>query len=400
MSKESNKFDAFFKSFADAENKLDFSLGTDKDKEISDTISTGSYALDDALGGEGGIPTGRLSQYYGPAGSGKSLLAMLTIKEAQKKDPDSGQVWIDSEGTLSTDWAKSLGIDLSRLMIVKGDTAVNGRACFEFLLGVPREDAKTHILKGKVKEGLFDKIINKELNINVIVLDSLGGLIPPGEDISIVGKMNISLMARFLSTTLKKVSLEVNKSNASFIIINHKRDSMNAYGPDHTYMGGNSFTHFLAASIYLEAVQRKDALVLDSKENKVGQLVRASVEKTKAGAQRKCEFKLHFGEGIIDQHEEIVNLALDYDIVKKPTSMSYEYDGQKWVGVAKFMEAVKDDKALFAKLAEQIKAARKNKWNKKAPPEEKAEDESTKVVEKPKKSSRDLSAVAKSEVAS
>lgn len=384
MSKNVNKYTAFFKSFSDAEDQLDFMMASEKHKDKVDTISTGSYAVDNALGGEGGLMVGRIHQYYGPAGSGKSLMAMLAIKEAQKKDPTSTQMWIDSEGTFDPRWCESLGIDLNRILLIEDDTAVNGRSLFTMLLGTPKEDAKTHELKGKSKEGFFDKIINGEFNTNVIVLDSLGGLIPPQEDINTVGKAGIALLPRFLSTTFKKVSLEVKKSKAAFIVINHKKDNMDPYGKDHTFSGGNSFTHFLTSSIYFEAIQRKDAMVLDDKENKVGQAVRVSVEKTKAGAQGRTEIKLHFGRGVIDLHEEIANLALGYDIVTKPTSMSYEYGDRKWVGSAKFMDAVKEDQDLANELAVKIKDARLNKWNKKEP------SEAPPVVEKPKKADKSM----------
>lgn len=285
------KIDSFFNSFAEADEKLEVSLSSDKSTEIKDVYSTGSYLLDDMLGC-GGLPAGRLVQLYGPAGSGKTLVSLFTIKSAQQKDPESKQVFIDAEHTFDHSWASKLGVDPDRVILIRGDLATNGRRMFEMLLGSPKED-KTHVYVGKSKEGLLDKIRTKEININLIVLDSLGAIIPPGEDISDVGKMNISLMARFLSTTLKKLSLEVAKAQIPFIVINHKRDSMNMYGPSHTYSGGNSYTHFLSASIYFERVQRKDAQILDKNEQMIGSIIRASVEKSKFGPPRKCEFKVN-----------------------------------------------------------------------------------------------------------
>lgn len=389
-----NKLEAFFKSFADVEEQLDFRLASDTVNQKLEVISTGSLALNDALGC-GGLPKGRILQFYGPAGSGKSLMAMLAIKEAQQLDPSSQQMWIDAEQTFSETWARNLGLDLSRIIIIDSETAANGRKCFEMLLGVPKEDSKTHALKGKSVEGLLDNIISKEFNINLIVLDSLGAVMPPGEDISEVGKMNIALMPRFLSTTLKKLSLEVKKANIPFIIINHKKDNMNAYAAsNHTFSGGNSYGHFLSANVYFEAVQRKDAMILDEKENKVGHPLRATIEKSKFGPwPRKCEFKVHFGKGIIDQHEEIANLALDYDIVKKPNNMSYEYGSQKWVGATKFNDAIKSDPKLAKELVEKITLARENRWQKDTVIAEKETDENTEkpVVEKTEKSKKNSS---------
>jgi recombination protein RecA len=356
-----SKYEAFFKSYADSADQLDFKFAHEVIADKSDTISTGSLALDNALS-SGGLPKGRIIQYYGPPGSGKTLLAMLAIKQAQMEDASADQVFIDAEQTFDASWAESLGIDTSRIILIYGDTSVNGRKCFELLLGVPKEDAKTHILKGKSKEGLLDKIISKELDINLIVLDSLGSIIPPGEDTSAVGKMNMALLSRFLTTTLRKLSLDVSKANIPFIIINHKKASMDMYGSDHTYSGGNTYSHFLSANVYFEAVNRADAKILDEKDNKIGQTIRATVEKSKFGPwPRKCEFKVDFSIGVIDVHEEIASLALDYDIVKKPTSVTHEYEDRKWVGFGKFCDAIKEDHALAHELTLKISETRNKK---------------------------------------
>jgi hypothetical protein len=218
------------------------------------------------------------------------------------------------------------------------------------------------------------------------VLDSLGSIIPPGEDTSAIGKMNMSLLARFLTTTFRKLTLEVNKAQLPFIIINHKRDSFDIYKGDHTFSGGNTYTHTLSANIYFEAVQRKDAMIVDEKENKIGHPIRATIEKSKFGAwPRKCEFKVNFGIGIIDKHEEIAQLALDYDVVSKPTSVSHEYGDKKWVGFPKFCDGIKSDPALAEELTAKINGAREAKLDQKrqeqADKKKKVED----VVEKKSK---------------
>lgn len=357
----SNKLEAFFRSFADTDAKLDFRLAHETIGEKLPVISTGSYALDDALS-SGGLPKGRLIQFYGAPGSGKTLMAMLAIKEAQAADPTSQQMFIDAEGTFDAGWANILGLDVSRIIVVDGETAVIGRSCFEMILGVPKEDKKTHELVGKSKEGLLDKIMSGEFNINMIVLDSLGAIIPPGEDIAVVGKMNMALLARFLTTTFRKLSLDVNRSDVTFIVINHKKANMDPYGVDHSFSGGNTYAHFLSANVYFEAVARADAQILDDKEQKVGHTMRATIEKSKFGPYpRKCEFKVNFGIGVIDRHEEIAQLAVDYNVVAKTSTVSHEYGDQKWVGFPKFCEAVKNDGAFAAELILKVGEAREAK---------------------------------------
>ena len=360
----SKKLDAFFKSYADSEDQLDYKMAHETVGERTEVISTGSLSLDDALSC-GGLPKGRLIQYYGAAGSGKTMISMIAIMEAQKQDPLAQQMFIDAEQTFDPNWAESLGVDTSRLILVEGDLAANGRRCFEMLLGIPKEDKK-HVLAGKSKEGLLDKIINKELNINIIVLDSLGAIIPPGEDTSAIGKMNMSLLARFLTTTFRKLTLELTKANIPFIVINHKKDSFDMYGADHTYSGGNTYSHMLSANVYFEAIQKKDGMILDEKENKIGHPIRATIEKSKFGPwPRKCEFKINFGIGVIDRHEEIAALALDYDVVIKSSSVSHEYCGQTWVGFPKFCNAIKNDQALAEELTLKISLAREAKQEQK-----------------------------------
>lgn len=361
--KKIDKLTAFFRGFAEADEQLDFKLAHESVGEKVPCISTGSLALDDVLS-SGGLPKGRLIQYYGPAGSGKTMMAMIAISEAQKQDPTAQQMFIDAEQTFSANWAETLGVDTSRVILVDGDTAVNGRKCFEMLLGIPREDKKTHMLNGKVKDGLLDSIVNKEFNINLIVLDSLGSIIPPGEDISAIGKMNMSLLARFLTTTFRKLSLELNKAQVPFIIINHKRDSFDIYKGDHTFSGGNSYSHFLSANVYFEAIQRKDDRIVDEKDNKIGHPIKATIEKSKFGPwPRACEFKVNFGIGVIDKHEEIAQLALDYNVVQKTSNVTHEYGPKKWVGFPKFCEAVKDDPIFATELVKKIEEARDAKWD-------------------------------------
>ncbi len=368
--KKDDKFTAFFKSYSDSEELLDFKFASQTIGKKVPVISSGSLALDNALS-SGGHPKGRLIQLYGAPGSGKTLMAMIAMLEAQRADPTAYQMFIDAEGTFDPKWAKILGLNVKKIIVIDGDMAVNGRKCFEMLLGEPKEDKKTHKLVGKTKEGLLDQIIKGEMNINIIVLDSLGSIMPPGEDISAVGKMNMSLLARFLTTTFRKLSLELSKAKIPFIIINHVKATMDSYGPDHTFSGGNTYAHFLSANIFFSIVNRADAKILDDKENKIGHTLRAVIEKSKFGPwPRTCEFKVNFGIGVIDKHEEIAQLAIDYGVVEKPTAVTHQYGDQKWVGLAKFCDAIAADPALAEELTLKIHEARENQHEKERVEEE------------------------------
>ncbi|PPS06537.1 hypothetical protein GOBAR_AA14084 [Gossypium barbadense] len=59
-------------------------LGRSESPRNVPVVSTGSFALDVALG-IGGLPKGRVVEIYGPEASGKTTLALHVIAEAQKQ---------------------------------------------------------------------------------------------------------------------------------------------------------------------------------------------------------------------------------------------------------------------------------------------------------------------------
>ena len=73
-----------------------------------DVISSGSLALDNALG-VGGYPKGRIIEIYGPESSGKTTFALHAIAEAQKQGGIAA--FIDAEHALDPVYAKALGVD-------------------------------------------------------------------------------------------------------------------------------------------------------------------------------------------------------------------------------------------------------------------------------------------------
>jgi len=83
-----------------------------------DSISTGSFSLDLALG-IGGLPRGRVIEIFGPESSGKTTLALSAIAEAQKKGGNAA--FIDAEHAFDPEYAKKIGVDLDNLLISQPD---------------------------------------------------------------------------------------------------------------------------------------------------------------------------------------------------------------------------------------------------------------------------------------
>lgn len=80
-------------------------------------IPTGIFAFDLATGG--GFPRGRVSCIYGPESSSKTNLALLAIRNHQLMFPTKTCVFVDIEHSFDPVWAKKLGVDVSKLIVVQ-----------------------------------------------------------------------------------------------------------------------------------------------------------------------------------------------------------------------------------------------------------------------------------------
>src|SRR5665213_4578645 len=94
-------------------------MGEFSDRMAFDVISTGSIALDVALG-IGGLPRGRIVEIYGPESSSKTTLTLHAIANAQKGGGIAA--FIDAEHALDPEYAKKLGVDIDSLLVSQPDT--------------------------------------------------------------------------------------------------------------------------------------------------------------------------------------------------------------------------------------------------------------------------------------
>ncbi|MEM7235095.1 MAG: DNA recombination/repair protein RecA, partial [Planctomycetota bacterium] len=83
-----------------------------------DTISTGSIAIDEALG-TGGFPRSRVVEVFGPESSGKTTLTLHVIANAQKNGGVAA--FIDAEHALDPVYARKLGVNVDDLLISQPD---------------------------------------------------------------------------------------------------------------------------------------------------------------------------------------------------------------------------------------------------------------------------------------
>jgi len=346
-------------------------------------ISTGSPALDD-ITMVGGWPRGRVVHLFGPFGGGKTFISMIAAKNALESDPENFVIWFDAENTFEYKWAHNLGIwdpalydeetgvDTNRLRVIPVN---HGISIFERLSGKIKEKKL-----GKIKQvykavpGYVDLIIEGKMKCPLIVLDSLAAIVPPGEDTSAVGKVNIALLSRFLPIEFRRLATPLYKSGACLMCINQVTTNIgDSWGDEFGFSGGEKLKHWISLNLFVDKVGKKETKILtvkDQAETVIGQTVKFIVKKNKFGPYpRSCQSRVltvagteHTGKvynqiGFVDTEEEWTELAVTYGVIHKGGAW-FEFDGEKFQGKEKFASFLRDNPDQLEKIKEDIKAAK------------------------------------------
>jgi len=327
----SSEKDAKLKALKLTLDKLDKAYGkgtvmkmSDQAIEDVDAISSGSLGLDIALG-VGGYPRGRVIEIYGPESSGKTTLTLHAIAEAQKAGGIAA--FIDAEHAFDRFYAEKLGVDLENLIISQPD---NGEQALE-------------ISDNLVRSGAID----------IIVIDSVAALTPKSEIEGEMGDSKMGLHARLMSQALRKLTGSISKTNCTMFFINQLREKIGVmFGNPETTTGGNALKFY--ASVRLDI--RRSTQIKDSNSTVMGNKTRVKVVKNKVAPPFKlAEFDIMYGQGI-SKVGEILDIAVEHDIIKKAGSW-FSYDDTKLGQGRDAVKAlIKDNPELMDELEEKVRA--------------------------------------------
>jgi len=267
------------------------------DREIVDmpTISTGSLGIDIALG-IGGLPKGRVIEIFGPESSGKTTLTLQVIAECQKAGGTAA--FIDAEHALDPNYAGKLGVNVDELLLSQPDTGEQALEVTDML----------------VKSG----------SVDLIVIDSVAALTPRAEIEGDMGDHHMGLQARLMSQALRKITGNIQRSNATVIFINQIRMKIGVmFGNPETTTGGNALKFY--SSVRLDI--RRIGAVKEGEEV-VGNETRVKVVKNKVSPPfKQAEFQIMYGQGI-NMEGEILELGQKLELIEKSGSW-YSHNGEK-----------------------------------------------------------------------
>jgi recombination protein RecA len=284
-------------------------------------VSTGSIALDLALGGRG-VPRGRIVEVFGPESSGKTTLTSHIVAEIQK---DGGvAAFVDAEHALDPVYAKRLGVDLDELLISQPDSGEQALEIVEML----------------VRSGAVD----------LVVVDSVAALVPKAELEGEMGDSFVGLQARLMSQALRKLTGAIARSTCTVVFTNQIREKIGVmFGSPETQPGGRALKFYSSVRIDLRRIgQVKD------RDEVIGSRVKATVVKNKiAPPFRRVEFEIRFNQGI-HRVGEIMDLGVLHGVVDKSGSW-FSYKGERLgQGRERCCQLLTENPDLMAKIQEEV----------------------------------------------
>lgn len=317
-------------------------LGDHTPSEVP-TISTGSIMVDYALG-VNGIPRGRITEIYGPEASGKTTLALQVIAQAQKAGGYAA--FVDAEHAFDPKYARALGINTDELLVSQPDSGEQALEITETL----------------IRSGALD----------VIVIDSVAALVPRAELEGEMGDSHMGLQARLMSQALRKITGVVSKTRTACVFINQVREKIGVmFGNPETTTGGRALKFYSSVRIDIRrigAIKKGDEVL--------GNRTKVKIAKNKVAPPFKVvEFNILYGQGI-SRISEILDLAVEYDIIEKRGSW-YRYEGEPiGQGTDAAMQFLEEDTELCGKIEGIVRE--------KLMPSEKPEEETKQAKEKEK----------------
>lgn len=274
----------------------------------------------------GGLPRGRVIEFAGEENGGKTTTALDIVANAQPlfddeweqeiKDLESMDkrkkeqqtrldylkargpkqvVYADCENTLDEDWARNLGVDTDKMILLKPQSQT-AEQIFEMLLQMMETD-----------------------EVGLVVIDSLGVMLSAQAYEKTMEEKTYGGIAAALTLFSKKAELLCSKYNCTLIGINQMRENMNSpYGGMIT-TGGKGWKHNCSIRLMFQKgsyIDERGNEIKRSAETPAGNQVLINVAKTKVCKpdRRVGYYTLNYETGI-DKIADTIEVALKYGVI-------------------------------------------------------------------------------------
>ena len=256
--------------------------------EVSDWIPTGCTWLDGIIcrGKIAGIPVGRITEIAGLEASGKSYMAAQVAANATAKGFEV--VYFDSEAAMDFEFLRKAGVDEERFLRVTPTSVENMLETIETILAQGTEDVLF----------IWDSLANTPTES-----DNAGTFNP---------QETMALKARILSKAMQKLTIPLNETNSTFLVLNQLKtniprpgDHVSAMIDPYVTPGGKSMQYAASLRIYLTGRKSKASYIIDDNGFRIGSEVKARIKKSRFGSEgRECFFKILWGDEVRIQNDE------------------------------------------------------------------------------------------------
>ena len=245
----------------------------------------------------GGIPKGKLIEYFGEEHGGKTTTALDNVANFQHSDDKRKVLWVDIENAFDAVWATKIGVDVDDLIMVT-PTNQGAETIFQFIL---------------------DCIDTGE--IGLVVIDSLGIMVSnQAEEKSVEDKTYGGIAMALTQFSDKAVGL-CNRHKCTIIGLNQLRDDLGSmYGGTKT-VGGRGWRHNCSVRLEFRMgkfIDDKNKELTRGAENPAGNIVMVSMKKNRTcpPTRRIGYYTLKYNEGI-DYVSDLIEIAIKYGIIEK-----------------------------------------------------------------------------------
>jgi recombination protein RecA len=287
----------------------------------------------------GGFPKGKYSVVAGPERCSKSTLCLQTIAFDMEQDVDAVWCWIDTENSFDEKYAEYLGIDMSRLVLIK-----NG-----------------------VMEDVLQRIIDlsKAQAVTGVVIDSVGALTPKeevanskGEEKTLDQDSMLNLQRR-LGQFYRMSNSFVARAKCAVIQIGHVYQSPDSYGA-YVVKGGNALKHWCHVRLMmnrLKDLSTKEKVIMaggDEESIMTGHNVRITLEKTRQNNMEGQYVVVPYRYGVgLDSRASTISMAINHGIITK-SGPWMTYKDQKFMGKKQIEIALAEDPKLYDAIVSEL----------------------------------------------